>query len=229
MSYFLPHLLALSSSSPFWQGRISGLKSYRLSIFDELPRTGLPEYFNSHGEYQRTIGVLVDAGLIEDATKIWWDLTPSHRFPTLESRICDVCPRLEDALTIAALTQAGMRMLWRLSQKNQRWRIYDRFLVGENRWRAQRYGTAEGLIDFGRHEIVPMPELIDELLHLIAEDAGWLRSTAEVERSRGLAAEGPSATRQRAVFAGATDRGAPKDEALRAVVRHLIEEFTEGL
>ncbi len=228
-TYFLPHLLALSCSSPFWQGEDTGLASYRLTVFDNLPRTGLPPQFESWGAFERTVGVLVELGLIEDATKIWWDLRPSHRFPTVESRICDVSPRVEDALTIAALTQAGMRMLWRLSQRNQRWRIYDRFLVGENRWRAQRYGTAEGLIDFGRHEIVPMTELMDELVHLIAEDAGWLRSTEEVERARKLAAEGPSAARQRAVFAGAMDRGAPKDEALRAVVRHLIEEFTEGL
>ena len=103
MSYFLPHLLALSTSSPFWEGRMSGLKSYRLSIFDELPRTGLPEYFTSHAEYQRTIGVLVDAGLIEDSTKIWWDLRPSGRFPTLEMRVTDICTLVEDGIAIAAL------------------------------------------------------------------------------------------------------------------------------
>jgi carboxylate-amine ligase len=229
LPYFLPHLLALSCSSPFWQGEDTGLCSYRLSIFDNVPRTGLPPRMGSWAEFQRSVGVLVELGLIEDATKIWWDLRPSHRFPTIESRICDVSPRVEDTLTLAALTQAIVRMLWRLSQRNQRWRIYESFLVAENRWRAQRYGTAEGLIDFGRREIVPLTELIDELLHLIAEDAGWLRSTAECERAREMAAKGPSAGRQRAVLEQAKSAGAAPDAAMRAVVRHLIEEFHEGL
>lgn len=229
LAYFLPHLLALSCSSPFWQGQDTGLASYRLTIFDNMPRTGLPPRLESWAEFERSVQVLVDLGLIEDGTKIWWDLRPSHRFPTIESRICDVCPRVEDALTLAALTQAIVRMLWRLSQRNQRWRIYDAFLVRENRWRAQRYGGAEGLIDFGRREIVPLPELIDELLHLIEEDAGWLRSTAEVERARGMAAAGPSSARQRAVLDRAKLAGANHDEAMCAVVRHLIEEFHEAL
>jgi carboxylate-amine ligase len=229
MPYFLPHLLALSCSSPFWQGDDTGLSSYRLTIFDNLPRTGLPPRFSSWAEYRRSVQVLAELGLIEDATKIWWDLRPSHRFPTLESRICDVPPRLEDTLTLAALTQAILRMLWRLSRRNQRWRSYDGFLVAENRWRAQRYGCAEGLIDFGRREIVPVPELIDELLHLIEEDAGWLRASAEVERARTMAREGPSAARQRAVLERAKLAGASHDEALRAVVRHLAEEFHDGL
>ncbi len=229
LSYFLPHLLALSCSSPFWQGQDTGLCSYRLTVFDNLPRTGLPPRLGSWGEFERSVGVLRDLGLIEDATKIWWDLRPSHRFPTIESRICDVSPRLEDTLTLAALTQATVRMLWRLSQRNQRWRLYDTFLIAENRWRAQRYGTAHGLIDFGRREIVPLPELVDEWLHLVAEDAGWLRSTSECERARSLAADGPSAGRQRAVLERAKLGGADHDEALCAVVRHLIEEFHDGL
>ena len=229
MSYFLPHLLALSCSSPFWQGQDTGLGSYRLTIFDNLPRTGLPPRLGSWAEFERSVQVLVDLGLIEDGTKIWWDLRPSHRFPTLESRICDVCPRIDDTITLAALTQALVRMLWRLGQRNQRWRIYDAFLVGENRWRAQRYGCAEGLIDFGRREIVAVSELVDELLHLIEEDAGWLQSTGACARARGMAAEGASATRQRAVLERAKLGGADHEAALRAVVRHLIEEFHEGL
>lgn len=229
LSYFLPHLLALSCSSPFWQGEDTGLASYRLTIFDNLPRTGLPPRMGSWGEFRRSVDILVELGLIEDATKIWWDLRPSHRFPTIESRICDVSPRIEDTLTLAALTQAIVRMLWRLGQKNQRWRIYDGFLVGENRWRAQRYGTSEGLIDFGRREIVPVPQLIEELIGLVDEDAGLLQSTAEVERARAMAVAGPSAGRQRAVLERAKLAGASHDEAMRAVVRHLIEEFHEGL
>jgi carboxylate-amine ligase len=229
LTYFLPHFLALSCSSPFWQGADTGLCSYRLTIFDNLPRTGLPPQLSGWGEFERSVAALVELGLIEDGTKIWWDLRPSHRFPTLESRICDVSPRVEDTLTLAALIQATLRMLWRLSLRNQRWRTYDAFLIGENRWRAQRYGCAEGLIDFGRREIVPVPELIDELLHLIEEDAGWLRSTDACERARGMAAAGPSAVRQRAALERAKLAGASHEEALRAVVRHLAEEFTAGL
>jgi carboxylate-amine ligase len=142
LSYFLPHLLALSSSSPSGRGRIPASASYRLTVFDNLPRTGLPPRFNSWAEYERTTGALIELGLIEDTTKIWWDLRPSHRFPTLETRICDVCPRLEDALSLAAVVQCLTRYLTRLRRQNVRWRIYDRFLINENRWRAQRYGVA---------------------------------------------------------------------------------------
>ncbi len=227
--YFLPHLLALSCSSPFWQGQDTGLASYRLTVFDNLPRTGLPPQLASWAEFERSVQMLVDLGLIEDGTKIWWDLRPSHRFPTLESRICDVSPRIDDAIALAALTQALMRMLWRLGQRNQRWRSYDAFLVRENRWRAQRYGGGEGLIDFGRREIVPLPELVDEMLHLIDEDAGWLQSTEACARARSMAAEGASAARQRAALAQARREGADGDAALRAVVRHLIAEFHDGL
>ena len=164
VSYFLPHLLALSTSSPFWEGTDTGLQSYRLCVFDELPRTGLPERFESHDEYRRTVELMTAAGLIEDATKLWWDVRPSARFPTLEMRVTDVCTRLEDALCCTALFRCICRMLYRLRRDNQRWRIYTRTLVDENRWRAQRYGIDEGMVDFGRGEIVPFPRLMDELL-----------------------------------------------------------------
>jgi len=229
MSYFLPHLLALSTSSPFWQGQDTGLASYRLTVFDNLPRTGLPPRMESFGSFERSVQVLVDMGVIEDATKIWWDLRPSSRFPTLESRICDVQPRLEDTLTLASLTQAIARMLWRLAIRNQRWRIYDTFLVSENRWRAQRYGTTEGLIDLGRGEIVPMEELAAEMLELVSEDAEFFSSLAEVARVRDMVSGGTSAERQRAVAKAARDGGADEDEALRAVVRHLVEEYHADL
>jgi carboxylate-amine ligase len=229
LTYFLPHLLALSASSPFWQGEDTGLASYRLTIFDNLPRTGLPPQFNSWSAYQRTVDAIVGLGLIEDSSKIWWDLRPSARFPTLESRICDVTPRLEHTLSLAALTQATMRMLWRLARKNQRWRIYDRFLVGENRWRAQRYGIMEGMIDFGARRILPFEEIIEEWLGLIEEDAGVLRSTEEVLAARRIVETGTSAARQRAVTAEAESRGASREEALHAVVLHLVEEFHADL
>jgi len=229
LSYFLPHLLALSTSSPFWQGQDTGLASYRLTVFDNLPRTGLPPRMESFGSFERSVQVLVDMGVIEDASKIWWDLRPSSRFPTIESRICDVQPRLEDTLTLAALTQAIARMLWRLAIRNQRWRIYDAFLLAENRWRAQRYGTTEGLIDLGRGEIVPMAELAAEIRDLVGEDAEFFSSLAEVSRVRDMVSGGTSAERQRAVARAARAGGADGDEALRAVVRHLIEEYHADL
>ncbi|RYG92045.1 carboxylate-amine ligase [Loktanella sp. IMCC34160] len=229
LSYFLPHLLALSTSSPYWQGRDTGLASYRISVFDNLPRTGLPPQFESWGEYDRSVSALIDLGIIEDSSKIWWDLRPSARFPTLEARICDVQPRLEHTLSLAAVIQSLTRMLWRLRMKNQRWRIYDRFLIGENRWRAQRYGVTEGLIDFGRAEIVPFRELMSELIDLVAEDAGVLRCATELEQVMGIVEGGTSAERQRAVCAAAEARGDDHDGQMRAVVSHLIEEFHADL
>lgn len=229
LSYFLPHLLALSCSSPFWQGQDTGLDSYRLTVFDNLPRTGLPPRMGSFGEFERNVQVLIDLGVIEDSSKIWWDLRPSSKFPTIESRICDVQPRMEDALTLAALTQALSRMLWRLAVRNQRWRIYDAFLLSENRWRAQRYGVREGLIDFGLGEVVAMDVLVDEMLELVAEDAVTFQSAHELGRARDIVTGGTSADRQRAVMQAALDAGQDSSEAGRAVVRHLIEEFHDGL
>ncbi|MFO1056029.1 MAG: carboxylate-amine ligase [Dongiaceae bacterium] len=222
MTYFLPHLLALSTSSPFWRGVDTGLKSYRIAVFDELPRTGLPELFESWGEYERHLRVLVDAGLIEDGSRLWWDLRPSVRFPTLEMRICDVCTDLEHGIAIAAVYRCLLRMLYRLRRANQRWRRYAHMLINENRWRAQRYGCDEGLVDFGKGEIVPYAQLLDEMLALIAEDAEHLGCTAEVERARSILATGTSADRQRAVHQAALADGATPEEALRAVVDWLI-------
>lgn len=229
LSYFLPHLLAMSASSPFWQGEDTGLASYRLTVFDNLPRTGLPPKFTSWAEYQRTVAALVKMGLIEDSSKIWWDLRPSARFPTIESRICDVSPRLETALSLAALTQCLTRMLWRLMRANQRWRLYDNFLIGENRWRAQRYGITGGLIDFGPLEVVEFPTLIDEMIALVAEDAEVLGCAAEIEALRRLPATGTSSDRQRAVRIDALEADEDEFAAMRAVVAHLIEEFHADL
>jgi len=228
-AYFLPHLLALSASSPFWQGEDTGLASYRLTIFDNLPRTGLPPRFDSWSEYERSVDMIVQSGAIEDSSKIWWDLRPSSRFPTLESRICDVSPRLEDTLSLTAMTQCLLRMLWRLRAQNQRWRIYDAFLVGENRWRAQRYGVSKGLIDFGAGRVVQMPALMDELLDLVAEDAEALGCSAEIARLPDMARRGPSAERQRQVFHGVKAAGGDDLAALHSVVDSLIGEFNEGL
>ncbi|MDQ2089026.1 carboxylate-amine ligase [Marimonas arenosa] len=229
LSYFLPHLLALSCSSPFWQGEDTGLNCYRLTVFDNLPRTGLPPKLDSWGEYERSVAILIDLGLIEDSSKIWWDLRPSHRFPTLESRILDVSPRLETTLTLAALTQALIRMLWRLRQKNQRWRLYDNFLIAENRWRAQRYGINQGPIDFGSREIIPYAQAINEILALVHHDAEALGCLAEVEHARSILDTGTSSDRQRAVFEDALEAEYSREEALKRVVHHLVEEFHADL
>jgi len=224
LSYFLPHLLALSTSSPFWAGRDTGLNSFRLSVFDNLPRTGLPPKFDSWAEYERAVDALVKIGCIEDGTKIWWDLRPSARFPTLETRICDVSTWLSDAAAIAAITQCLTRMLYRLRRRNQRWRQYDRFLINENRWRAQRYGAGGSLIDFGRGELVDYSELLEELTELLARDAAALGCERELAAALDIPARGTSAARQRAVYAKALSDGAEEAEALRAVVDNLIEE-----
>ncbi|MGD9669717.1 MAG: carboxylate-amine ligase [Hyphomicrobiaceae bacterium] len=227
--YFLPHLLMLSTSSPFWEGEDTGLKSYRLSIFHELPRTGLPQRFESFGEYQRTVDVLVRAGVIEDATKVWWDLRPSARFPTLEMRVTDVCPHMEDALTIAALYVSVARMLYRIKGRNQRWRSYPAFLIEENRWRAQRYGVDDRLFDFGKGTLVPFAELIDELIEMIAEDATEIGCLAEIERARQIIAGGTGADRQLGVLEEQLGRGVDRDQAMKSVVDMLIKETVAGL
>ena len=223
-AYFLPHLLALSTSSPFWQGAQTGLKSYRLSVFDELPRTGMPHQFASWSEYERAIELLVSAGLIEDATKIWWDLRPSARFPTLEMRITDVCPLIEDGIAIAALYRCILRLLYRLRRQNQRWRHYPPFLIRENRWRAQRYGVEQGLVDFGKGAVVPFPVLLEELFDLVAEDAAYFGCVAEIAHARTIVERGTSADRQLARFETVKALGGTDQAALVAVVDEIIEE-----
>ena len=228
-AYFLPHLLALSTSSPFWRGEDTGLKSYRLSVFNELPRTGLPEQFDSYAEYERHVDILTKANLIKDGSMLWWDIRPSIRFPTLEMRISDICTRLDDTACIAALYICIVRMLYRLRRENQRWRVYAPMLINENRWRAQRYGLDEGLVDFGKGEIVPFDELMEELVQLVREDATALGCLDEVQHARKIVAEGTSAHRQTATFAAAMESGADRPEALGAVVDMLIEETVRDL
>ncbi|MBM3600935.1 MAG: carboxylate-amine ligase [Alphaproteobacteria bacterium] len=229
VGYFLPHLLALTTSSPFWRGEDTGLKSYRISVFQELPRTGLPEQFASYGEYLRHIRVLVDAGLIDDATKLWWDVRMSARFPTLEMRITDICTRLDDAIAVAALYQCLIRMLYRLRRNNQRWRLYARMLVNENRWRTQRYGMDEGLVDFGKGRIVAFADLVEEIIALVAEDAETIGCQTEVAHARTIIARGTSADHQRRIYNEALGKGVERAEALKLVVDWLIAETVTGL
>ncbi len=223
-TYILPHLLALSTSSPFWEGHRTGLMSYRIAVWDELPRTGLPEAFESHSEYQRHVSALIEAGVIEDATKIWWDIRPSARFPTLEMRLADVCTNVDDAICIAAVYLCWLRMLYRLRRGNQRWRRYSAMLISENRWRAQRYSTDEGLIDFGRGAIVPYHELLNEILDLVAEDAAHFGAEDEIAHARTILARGTSAHAQLRVYDAALSGGASPSEALRGVVDWLVSE-----
>lgn len=229
VTYFLPHLLALSTSSPFWNGVETGLKSYRMSVFYSLPRTGPPERFSSWGEYQRHVDALVGAGLIEDATRLWWDIRPSARYPTIEMRIADISTRIDDGITVAAMFLSLLGMLFRRRLGNQRWRSYSNMLVSENTWRAQRYGVEGALADFGKGLLVPFADLVEELIQLVGRDADEFGCRAEVERARDLVREGTSADRQLRVYHEAIEAGADESEALRAVVDHLIVDTLVGL
>ena len=223
-SYFLPHLLALSTSSPFWEGRDTGLRSYRMAVGEALPRTGIPEKFGSWSEFRRHIDVLVRAGIIEDSTMVWWYIRPSERYPTLEMRVTDLPTRMEDTVAVASMYVCLLRMLWRLKLENRRWRSYANFLLSENLWRAQRYGVGGELMDFGRGVLVPFGDLLEELIEMVMPDAEALDCVAEIEHTRTICQRGTSADRQLATYRGALEEGATEDEALKAVVQMLIAD-----
>jgi len=229
MRYFLPHMLALTTSSPFWEGRQMGMKSYRLSVFDGMPRTGIPEELDSYGEYERLINTIIKAGAIEDSSKIWWDIRPSATFPTLEMRVCDICTKLDDAMTVAAIYQSLTRRILRLKETNMKWRVYPAFLIEENRWMAQRHGVTGGLIDLGRGDVVPFPDLLEELIEWVAEDAQALGCWEEVCHAREILRRGSSACRQLETYMAETSKGARKRDALKVVVDKLVEETVDGL
>jgi len=224
VAYFLPHLLALSTSSPFWKGELTGLKSYRVSIFDELPRTGLPEQFDSYNEYRRHLKILLNSGLLEDPSKIWWDLRPNVKFPTLEMRICDTCTSLKDAISIAALYLCIIHMVHRLRRENQKWRVYSKMLINENRWRVQRYGMEKGLVDFGKSKLVPYKHLIDELIELVKEDASELGCIQEVQNIKNIYKAGTSADKQIKIFKNEIKKSGDTKLALENVVKFLIKD-----
>ena len=229
VGYFLPHLLALSTSSPFWAGQDTGLKAFRRAVADDLPRSGSPETFASWREWQRLVETLTEVGLIEDATHIWWDIRPSAKHPTLELRVTDICTDVEDALTIAALFQSLLRHLWRLRTRNQSWRQYRRILIEENKWRAQRWGVEAELADFAAGRLKPMRDLVEELIELLRDDAAELGCLPELERARAIVADGTSADRQLAVYRATLEKGVEPPEALRAVVRWLIDATLDGV
>ena len=218
--YFLPHVLALSTSSPFWHGRETGLKSYRSIVFENLPRTGLPPDFGSWAEYARFVDILLETGSIDEPTKIWWDMRPHPRFPTLEFRVSDICTRVDETVCIAALLQAIVGKLIVLRQRNQSWRRYRHHLIEENKWRAVRYGTKAELIDFGRRGAVPLAELVDEMLDWVDEVLDELGCRKEAEYARVIATEGSSADRQLAVWRETGN--------LEAVVDNIVTETLEG-
>ncbi len=229
VTYIIPHLLSLTTSSPFWRGENTGLKSYRVSVFDQLPRTRLPPVFNSYTDYMKHVDVLVRCDVIEDATKIWWDVRPSWRFPTLELRICDMCTNIDDTIAVAAVYRCWLSMLNRLKLQNQRWRSYSDFLIKENRWRAQRYGTDTGLIDFGRREMVSCKDLMEELIEITAKDAKRLNCVDEVEHIRTILDRGTSAHRQLTAYNDALNAGRPQELALLDVVKFIVKETLVGL
>ena len=218
--YFLPHFLALSTSSPFWNGRSTGLKSYRSIVFENLPRTGPPPSFGSWSEHQRFIETLIKTECIDEPTKIWWDIRPHPKFPTLEFRVTDVCTKIDEALCITALIVSVVAKLIKLRQDNKAWRRYEHHLISENRWRAVRYGIDGRLIDFGKQEQVPVRALIEELLEVVDDVVDDVGVRAEAEYANVILAEGTSADRQIATF--------EKTGSLEAVVDQLIEESSAG-
>jgi carboxylate-amine ligase len=219
--YFLPHLLALSTSSPFWVGRDTGLKSYRTAIFRRFPRTGIPDRFGSWGEYENYVALLVELHCIDNPKKIWWDLRPHPNFGTLEFRICDVPTDPRATLAIAALAQAIIVKLHRLYEKNQGFRLYRRVLIEENKWRAARWGLDGQLIDFGRRVEVPMRDLAIELLEFVDDVVDDLGSREEISYVRTILRNGTSADQQLGVFRQTGD--------LRDVVRFVVEETRRGI
>ncbi len=218
--YFLPHLLALTTSSPFWMGRDTGLKSYRTVIFESLPRTGLSPTFKSWADYNGFVDTLVKTQCIDEPTKIWWDVRPHPKFPTLEFRVCDICTRVDEAVCLAALVQAIVAKLIKLRLGNQSWRTYRHHLITENKWRAVRYGTGGRLIDFGKQKEVPIKDLVGEILELVDDVVDELGSRREVEYVHAILEGGTSADRQLAVYRETGD--------LKAVVDQLVAETREG-
>jgi len=229
LSHFLPLLLALSTSSPFWEGQDSGLKSYRLPVFDSFPRTGLPERYENYAEYRRHVDTLQQAGVIDDATVIWWDLRISDRYPTLEMRITDMCTDIDDAIALAALTQCLLHYLYRLQSRHMHWHDYPRFLVDQNRWRAIRYGYDEGMIDFSHAKIIPVADILQEVVEMVTEDAHELDCLAELKSVLQIPERGTSAHLQLKVYQQALANGNSQEKALQSVVDFLIEKTAEGL
>ncbi len=219
--YFVPHILALSTNSPFWLGMDTGLKSYRCKVFDKFPRTNIPDYFPSWGEYESFVNLLVHTNCIDNAKKIWWDIRPHPHFPTLEFRICDVPMRLDETIAIAALIQATVAKLYKLHASNQGFRLYRRLLIMENKWRALRYGLDGKLVDFGKQTEVPLRHLMLEYLEFVDDVVDELGSRKELEYIHKMMEMGSGADRQLRKFKETGD--------LKQVVDYIIEETETGV
>ena len=219
--YFLPHVLALTTSSPFWMGHNTGLKSYRSEIFKQFPRTDIPDHFDSYPGFERYVELLVKTGCINDGKKIWWDCRPHPYFPTLEFRICDIPTRVDDTIAIAALFQAIVAKLYKLMDSNMGFRLYRRMLIQENKWRAVRYGLQGKMIDFGKNKEVPVVDLIRELLDFVDDVVDDLDSRKEIEHIHTILERGTSADDQLRVYKETND--------LKAVVDRLIELTAENV
>ncbi len=220
--YMLPHVLCLSTSSPFWLGRNTGLKSYRSIIFRNFPRTGIPRVFQSWGDYTDLLETLTRTRSIPDGSKIWWDARPNHTYPTLEFRLCDVCTRVDEVISIAAIFQALIYKIWKLRRDNMTFRVYPADLIEENKWRAVRYGLDGNLIDFGKQVELPARQLIREMIEWFIDDVvDELGSRREVEYAYRILDEGSSAERQLATYQRTGD--------FKAVVDQLIRETAEGV
>jgi carboxylate-amine ligase len=219
--YFVPHILALSTNSPFWLGMDTGLKSYRCKVFDKFPRTNIPDYFPSWGEYESFVNLLVQTNCIDNAKKIWWDIRPHPHFDTLEFRCCDIPMRADETLAIAALIQATVAKLYKLHAANQGFRLYRRALIMENKWRALRYGLDGKLVDFGKKIEVPVRELIYEYLHFVDDVVDELGSRQEINYIHRILEMGTGADRQLRVFRETGD--------LKKVVDYMIAETKVGI
>jgi glutamate---cysteine ligase / carboxylate-amine ligase len=219
--YFLPHLLALSTNSPFWLGMDTGLKSYRCKVFDKFPRTNIPDYFPSWGEYENFIKLLIKTNCIDNAKKIWWDIRPHPFFNTIEFRVCDIPMRADETIALAALIQATVAKLHKLHTANQGFRLYRRALLMENKWRAARYGMSGKLIDFGKQTEVPAKDLIHEYLEFVDDVVDELDSREELNYIHTMLEAGSGADRQLRVYQETGD--------LKKVVDYIIEETETGL
>ena len=219
--YFLPHVLALTTSSPFWVGHNTGLKSYRSEVFKQFPRTDIPDHFDSYASFQRYVDLLVRTGCINDGKKIWWDLRPHPVFPTLEFRICDIPTRVDDTVAIAALFQAIVAKLTKLIDKNLGFRLYRRMLIQENKWRAVRWGIDGKMIDFGKQKEVPTRDLILELLEFIDDVVDELGSRKEIEHIHTILERRTSAEEQLRVFEETKDLNSVVDRLIELTMEHV--------
>jgi carboxylate-amine ligase len=221
LRYFLPHILALSTNSPFWMGMETGFKSYRCKVFERFPRTNIPDVFANWAEYETFLNLLIKTNCIDNGKKVWWDIRPHPFFDTLEVRVCDIPMRLDETIAIAALIQATVAMLWKLHASNKSYRIYSRALIMENKFRASRYGLGGNLIDFGKEEEVPMRDLMLEYLDLVSDAADELGSREELNYIHEMLKMGTGADRQLAVYHATAD--------LRKVVEYIVAETRVGV